>query len=248
MAIAPDMNLYAPIAISKTTAEKVKNNGVYPTYKLSNVELCMGKIIPPASYVQSLLRGMQENGVVQYDFQTIQNYLFSTVKGNRQATIILPLMNSKAKSILCVPTNSGTISWSKQQHLEALEPSYFNGVIDELTSYQFVYGNKLQPDRPVSVSKLNTGIVDQQPLIELEKALVQSNIAPHSFTKFASNFVIGRALALNNNTYDCANSDFQLNLSYSDPLKAPAHNKLWNCMVSHIRSLRFTAAGIEVIY
>ena len=239
--------LHAPIAVQKTTIATVAAMPQNPSYTLHDVELCMGKIIPPPSYVQSLLRSMQENGVVQYDFQTIQNYLFSTVAGNRQATIILPLINSKAKSILCVPTESDTMAWSKQQHLSSLKPTYFNGIIDQLSNYQFVYGNKLQPDRRVSVSKLNVGIVDQQPLIELEKALVMANITPNSFRKFDSNFVIGRALALNNNTYDCANSDFQLNLSYSETAP-PTKNKLWNCMVSHIRSLRFTAAGIEVVY
>ena len=112
--------MHAPIALQKMTAIVTNPFPQNPSYTLHDVELCMGKIIPPPSYVQSLLRSMQENGVVQYDFQTIQNYLFSTVAGNRQATIILPLINSKAKSILCVPTDSNTMAFTKFQHLDSL--------------------------------------------------------------------------------------------------------------------------------
>ena len=227
-----------------------------PTYTLSNVELVLGKIMPPPAYVQSMVRAMKERGVISYDFLTYQNYRVSSLKTDRQNTMLLPLNNSRAKSILCVPTNAekplDIDFWSSAGR----KPYYFDGIINQLTRYQFVYGGKLNPDRPVDVAKLNskpsagfanTECVEQQPLIELEKALVMAGIRPLSFSKYNTNFLIGRCLALNNNVFDTRNRDFQLNLSYEEATE-PEFNMLWNNYVAHVRGLRFTSAGIQVIY
>jgi hypothetical protein len=218
-----------------------------PTYKLKNVELCLTKIVPPPSYTQSMVRSMKERGVITYDFLSYQNYMHSVLLQDRQATLMLPLQNSRAKSIICVPTDASTRAYQPKDYMNSRKPEFFNGVIDNLTEYQFVYGGKLNPDRPVVVKNINNGKTDQVPLIETEKALVMAGIKPLSFTKFQNNFVIARALALNDNVYDTRNQDFQLNLRYQEST-VPTKNKLFNCFVAHIRGLKFSSSGIEVVY
>ena len=115
--------------------------------------------------------------------------------------------------------------------------SGIEGIWDHMSDYQWYYNGKLNPSRRVEVSKIaNKRSIAQQPLIELEKALSMSGIRPLSFRKFNSNAVIGRALALQNGSYDTRGRDFNLQCNYQET-SPPIKNKLWNCYVFHIRRL-----------
>jgi hypothetical protein len=120
------------------------------------------------------------------------------------------------------------------------------GIWDNLQNYQFNYNNRLQPSRKISTKKISAkDSIDQQPLVELEKALVQAGIQPRSFRAFQRNAVIGRALALQDGVYDCRGKSFSLQLEYTGSA-GPEYSKLLNNYVFHIRRLNITADGISV--
>jgi len=113
------------------------------------------------------------------------------------------------------------------------------GIWDNATQYQWFYNGQLNPSRPVVCNKIsNKTSIGQQPLIELEKALSVCGIRPLSFRKYHENAVIGRALSLQDGTYDTTGKDFNLQIEYSEgtPLQ-PQKNKLWMNFVHHIRRI-----------
>mgnify|MGYP003650096245 CR=1 FL=1 len=121
------------------------------------------------------------------------------------------------------------------------------GVVDYITNYQFLYDQRLQPARRVDLTKLSSKTsISAQHLIELDKALSQAGITGHSMAKFRNNFVIGRALALGNATYDARNKDFNLQVNYEED-DAPTKPHLWCMFVAHIRRIEMKNNSVQLI-
>ena len=231
------------------------------TYTVSDCQLVLQQLTMPDGYKSKMMSMMKEGGSMNYDFLSFTNYKYSQLASDIVANIRLPLNMSRAKAILCVPTNSAVLDTSKR--ITARDTyTWFSvagtddlrmnsdktglvGVVDNLQDYQFFYDGKLNPSRKVDVSKTATQVAtSQQGLIELEKALSVSEITPYSFLGFNENFVIGRALSLHNGVYDARGKDFNLQVEYTG--LTPTSNKLWNNFVSHIRRIEFTANGISL--
>ena len=230
-----------------------------PSFTVSNVELIVQKLDMPDGYKQQMNKMMQEGGSMVYDFLSYQNYRQTILASDTVANINLPLNFSRAKSILCVPTDStvrdaaSVISCSGAYIYSTETNDVTNnntrgslvGIWDNLQNYQFNYNNRLQPSRKISCAKISAkNSIDQQPLVELEKALIQAGINPRSFKAFQRNAVIGRALALQDGVYDCRGKSFSLQLEYTGT--APGFPKLWNNYVFHLRRLNINADGISV--
>jgi len=230
-----------------------------PSFTVSNVELIVQKLDMPDGYKQQMNKMMQEGGSMVYDFLSYQNYRQTILASDTVANINLPLNFSRAKSILCVPTDStvrdaaSVISCSGAYIYSTETNNVTNnntrgslvGIWDNLQNYQFNYNNRLQPSRKISCAKISSkDSIDQQPLVELEKALVQSGINPRSFRAFQRNAVIGRALALQDGVYDCRGKSFSLQVEYNGA--TPQFPKLWNNYVFHLRRLNINANGISV--
>ena len=113
------------------------------------------------------------------------------------------------------------------------------GIADRLNNYQVLYDGKLNPTRPVSCSRTSDRIsIDQQPIIELEKALAMGGVRPLSFSKFRENFVVGRALTLQDGVVDLRGRDFSLQVQYDSALATEdAKNKLWMSWCAHLRRI-----------
>lgn len=136
--------------------------------------------------------------------------------------------------------------------------SGLTGIADNATEYQFVYDGKLNPSRKVPVARISIGTnpaggatsdgaraINQQWLIECEKALYMAGIEPLSFRAYQENFFIGRALSLQNGVYDARGRDFNLQVEYTDTL-APTKNHLWMCFVAHIRRIVVRGEQISI--
>lgn len=239
-----------------------------PTYKISNAEFVIQKVEMPAGYTSKLASMMKEGGAMNYDFVSATNYKVSQLKSERVANLRLPLSFSRAKSVLCIPTDA---SASDTKALLQTSATYITdydndadattrnwnanrsqrtglvGVSDEITSYQLFYDGALNPSRKVFCSKISKkNSIDQQPLIELEKALVMAGIKPFSMVKFRENFCIGRALSLQNGVYDTRGTDFQLQVEYQETT-APSRDKLWNCWCAHLRRIVISGSSIQLV-
>lgn len=79
-------------------------------YQISDVEMIVQQLEMPQGYTQKLMSMMKGGGALNYDFLSYRNYKYSAVKNDTQVNMRLPLVESRAKSILCVPTDASTLS------------------------------------------------------------------------------------------------------------------------------------------
>lgn len=241
-----------------------------PTYTVSNVELVLQQINVDSRYEQGMMAKMKEGGTISYDFLSVTNYKYSQLKNDRVANIQLPIQNSRAKSIICVPTDA-TVYTSKQNinsgdnaqtSVESLtyelevdsSRNKYNyscrsglvGISDFISSYVFNYDGRLQPSRNVDLSKTSSKFsISQQALIENDKALTSAGINTHSMRNYNQNFIIGRALALGSGVYDARNKQFALQVNYQES-SAPEKAKLWKNYVFHLRRLNIKGDSVSV--
>tara|TARA_R110000765_G_scaffold18095_5_gene48793 strand:+ start:143 stop:1888 length:1746 start_codon:yes stop_codon:yes gene_type:complete len=244
--------------------------GASPTYNckytVKNVNLIVQEVDAGPQYEAEMTKKMREGGTINYDFLSFTTYKYSQLQTDRVANIRIPIENSRAKSILCVPIDSSP--YTNKEILECKDtykietefalqnPTNYRlnsnrpnleGVVDNLTNYQFLYNQRLQPGRRVDCTKLSSRkSISAQHLIELDKALSQAGITGHSMAKFRNNFVIGRALALGNATYDARNKDFNLMVNYQETA-GPAKPHLWCMFVAHIRRIEMKNNSVQLI-
>lgn len=238
-----------------------------PTYLIKNAEMILQQVEMPSGYTSKLASMMKSGGSMNYDFLSATNYKVSQLASERVANLRLPLSQSRAKSVLCIPTDASS---SGTKELLLAKDTYvthydlesdastrawnanhsqrtgLTGCVDNLTSYQLYYAGKLNPNRKVFCNKLSTkNSVDSQPLIELEKGLQMGGIMPFSFKKFRENFCIGRALSLQSGVYDTRGTDFNLQVEYQEST-APTIDKLWMCWCVHLRRIVISGDGISL--
>jgi len=240
------------------------STGYDPTYTISNVEMIVKQIEVPDGYEASMMSMMKEGGTMNYDYRSFTNYRYSQLKGDNVANIRLPLIESRATSIICVPTDARaynsremlSCSDTYRVNTDIAEDSFNNsarsgltGISDGLQEYQFIYDGRTNPSRKVDCKKISAkDSISQQWTIEAEKALAMADIEPLSFRAFQDNFFIGRALALGKNAvYDARGKDFNLQCEYTDATNPQTKDKLWNNYVSHLRRLEIKNGGLSVM-
>lgn len=238
------------------------------TCEFTDFEIVVQQVELDSRYEAGMVAKMKEGGAIELDILSATNYKHSLLKSNRNATINFPVSNTRAKCSLIALTDAKV--YNSAQLIGSLGDTYDEealsmdgelhsirtgqvGIIDELTSYQFVIDDKLVPTRPIVVSKINKGkSISAQPLIELEKALNQAKIVPRSFCDYNRNFIIGRAYALNDGVANLNNKSNQLQLLYNEKLvdgtdKPPQHDKLAMCFVFHLRRILIKGNSVTVV-
>ena len=142
-------------------SRSVENSATYnPTYTITNAEFVVQKVEMPQGYTSKLAQMMKGGGAMNYDFVSATNYKISQQATERVANLRLPLTQSRAKAILCIPTDasaSGTkdllmakatyetdydLDADTQTRTENVNHSQRTGITgcaDFLTSYQLFY-------------------------------------------------------------------------------------------------------------
>ena len=251
------------VSMAATDRAGAVNTSYKPSYTLSNVELVVQEVDMGSGFESDMLSAMKEKGVIVQDILSCQNYRYSSQAEEVALNIRLPLNNARGKAIVSQPCDStpysdsarvsctGTYNVGGDAADKTMNQSCagLRGMSDNITNYQFYYGNpaRLQPSRPVRCSKTSSKVsIDQQPLIETTKALVQSDISAKSLHAFNSNWLVSRALALNSGVYDTRNSDFNIQINYEGT--TPTKNKLWNNFVFHLRRINIRGDSVMVEY
>jgi hypothetical protein len=247
-------------SIASTTSANWK-----PSYEVTNCEFIVQQVTMPSGYTSKLASMMKEGGAMNYDFLSWTNYKTSQIASEKLTTLRVPLTQARAKCVLAIPTDASVYTqkdimrghntpiedYEKDTESDVCQNRCVRaglvGITDNITQYQLFYDGKLNPSRKVKCSKISGMFsVDQQPLIELEKALVMGGIKPHSMLAFRKNFVIGRALSLQDGVYDTRGKDFQLQVEYQET-DEPEFNKLWNVWCGHLRRLVISGNAIQIV-
>ena len=237
------------------------------SYVVSNIEFVLQQVELSSEDEQTMLKNIREGGVIEFDILSCTNYKHSLLKENRQATINLPLNNSKAKALAVIATDSTVYSSAQTigaigtyiQEKDANYATYaqdtvlhsnstkLTGCIDHLSTFQMLINDKLTPSRPVNVSRINLGrSISAQQLTELDKMLNQSKITPRSFQEYNRNFIIPRSYVLQDGVMDLRNMTNQLQLVYNEATQ-PTVNKMLMCLLYHIRTIQIKGSSINVV-
>jgi len=244
---------------SAVVAQDPRTTAYTPTYTISDTELIVQTVEMPAGFKARMMGMLKEGGTLNYDFLSHTNYKFSQLANDLVSNIRLPVNESRAKAIFMIPTDA--TQYTKEDSMNASGTYFIEysgddsgyqadlkirstrsglvGIADRLNNYQILYDGKLNPTRPVSCSRTSDRIsIDQQPIIELEKALAMGGVRPLSFSRFRDNFVVGRALTLQDGVVDLRGRDFSLQVQYDSALAGEdAKNKLWMSWVAHMRRI-----------
>ena len=77
---------------------------------ITDVELIVQQLEMPTQYKTKLMKMMKEGGSLNYDFLSYRNYKSSALASDTQVSMRIPLVETRAKAILCVPTDSTVYS------------------------------------------------------------------------------------------------------------------------------------------
>ena len=248
-----------------------------PKYTLTNVRLAIRQLDMTPSYINGMVNKMKSNGTIIYDIPSFSTQLYSALKSDVQATIPIDCSHHKARSIICVPTDSknysvyanmvGYVSGTASNNTyiitnEDPSPSGVNagckvrysdrsgisGIGDYLTNFSFMIDGKQVPNRevPCSLSSGKGSGLDAQHLLEVEKCLKSAGIKPTSFSEYRDNFIVGRALTLDENrVYNGVGKEIRLNLKYEGT--TPDKDKLWKIFIAHTKTLMIKGDDITVV-
>ena len=218
-----------------------------PTYLVSDVSMVIQQVMPEASYVSAMEKAMRENGGLSYKCHAWQNYRHSVTANENTATANINILQHKAKSLMVVPTSQTPTALESAIIEYGGTRTGISGIPDTLSSLQYFYSQKFQPDRPISTTLVSNPleVFNGEYLCELEKALAFFGVPPsHTLLNIKTNLVYPRALALMNQAVDLSQGDFQVICNYSGPTVA----KLLNCWVAGIREFKATPEGVVVTY
>ncbi len=236
----------------------------YPaSYQVSNFNLIAHQIDLDPSYEAGMLAKAREGKSIEFDIYSKTCYKHSSLASDTQATWNVFANNSRAQSMIVVPTDAtiynsksliageGTyeiIKGSDTQDLKrASHRSGYTGINDGLTETQYMIDGRLTPSRPVSTRKIATKqSIDAFHCFELEKSLSNAGIDPLSFVEFQDNFVMGRAFGLMNGAMDLRGKDLSVQLKYDSTITTPDKPKLYKTFVYHIRKLTIRGGAVAV--
>ena len=256
------------VQVDDLTTQLIAATATYPaTTTISNAQIVVQQVGLDPQYEAGMMKRMRDGGSIEIDIPSVTNYKHSLLKTNRNATVNVPVSNTRAKSMIIMPTDATTLSTTAlmagtqetyEEEATGMDGQLHSirtgqcGIIDRLTQYQMEVDSKLVPAQPIVVSKINKGVsISAQPLIELEKALNQAGIVPRSFVDYNRNFLIGRAYALNDGVANLNNKSNQLQLFYNERTVAgadlaPEKDKMLFCFLFHLRRISIKGDSVTV--
>ena len=253
---------------------KERDSTFSPSYTITNPKMVVRSLDMGAQYEKGMVAKMKQGGVIMFDLPSVGCALQSVGANEVQATIPIICEHAKARSLICMGTDSkpysaqescdststylinetepNDLATDKSKNTNSQQSGY-SGCGDSLSAYSFMISGRQTPSRRVECAKTTgTGAgIDQNHLIELEKSLQQAHgCTPRSFVNYQNNFLIGRALTLDSNTiFDGRNKDLRLNLSYEESVPASRgtrKDKLWKIFTSHIKTIMIKGDSIQV--
>jgi len=232
------------------------------SYTIDNLNLVVAEVKLDPRYKQQMLSKARDGSSIEFDIYSATNYKNALLASERQASFQIHTVNSRAKSLLILPTDASVYSnmslvsshqtyvvrQEEDQDIRLLSArSGISGCCDGLSSVQFQLDGKMVPSRPIDTRKCATrNGISAFHMFELEKGLDNAGIMPRNFTKYLENFVISRGFATNQGVMDLRNKDLIVNLNYSSPLP-PTKNKLFSSFVCHIRRIQIKQGFVSVV-
>jgi hypothetical protein len=214
------------------------------TYTISDMEMIVQSVQPPASYVSGLLKASQSEKGVSFDIlcYELHRHNQSNRLGLTQAQI--PTMQKRAKALFSQPLPTSDAK------ARGLGHSSLSGIVDNAKNYEWIYGTQHYPSRLAPLTRINTqtgGVCGTEALhlSELQKAIVNINEKVRNLHRIRENFCIARSLTKYGQIMDLSTDTLSLRVDYS-PIGA--EQKLFNNYVYGLRRITINKDGVMAMF
>ena len=205
-------------------------------FKLSNVELCLKQVNPPANYVSDMMKQIGSEEGLNLDIKT-----YDLVRNNIQAGQLIneqPIRTFSERSYaimsLIIPNDSPTI----------LTDDFDTLTTTKLKKYSYAIDGKKNPNRDVNteLTTTNTHFISQQATFELQKTLESCGLVVRSLP-VKSSFLIGRALGRYGGVFNLSEKNLTLRTEFN------TNTESLMCLnyLCSLRRLNVSNKGITVI-
>ena len=92
-----------------------------PTYQVPDCEFIVQQVTMPQGYTSKLASMMKEGGAMNYDFLSFTNYKTSQIASEKLSTIRVPLVQTRAKSVLAIPIDASVYSQRDSMNAQGTE-------------------------------------------------------------------------------------------------------------------------------
>lgn len=203
--------------------------------ELSDIELSILQVEPPAGYVDNMLKKVNGQGV-EMDYCTSTLYRGNIVNAQGMTSNLIPANQSRAYSLLSVPLTQASQTLLNTSSLLA---SY-----EEQRNYQWSINGTLLPDRPIQLEKYK---YDKNPVLHImenEKAMGNAKNVVRNLWRTGERLLFGRALSRYGQVHDLQGKTTMLRVTYPN---TPGDTVLLNNNVVHLNRMIIQADGVVVI-
>ncbi len=203
--------------------------------ELSDCELSILQVEPPAGYVDNMLKKVNGSGV-EMDYCTTTLYRGNIVNAQGMTSNLIPANESRAYSILSVPLTQASQSLLHRSSLLARYESQ--------KSYQWVMNGALIPDRPISLEKYKYERNPVLHIMENEKAVGNAKNTVRNLWNTNDRLLLGRALSRYGQVHDLQGKTTMLRVTYPNTV---GDTVLLNNNIVHLNRMIIQADGVVVI-
>lgn len=203
--------------------------------EISDCELSILQVEPPAGYVDNMLKKVNGPGV-EMDYCTATLYRGNIVNAQGMTSNLIPANQSRAYSLLSVPLT--------QDSQTSLIESSLLAKYEDQKNYQWVLNGNLVPDRPIDLSKYEFEKNPVLHIMENEKAMGNAKNKVRNLWSTADRLLFGRALSRYGQVHDLQGKTTMLRVTYPNTV---GDTVLLNNNVVHLNRMVIQADGVVVI-
>ena len=187
-------------------------------YTMNNVSMDVTVVTPPPAYISAMMSAIQSGDGMDFSMNVFETLRTNVLNGEAVVQMNLPYVNTRARSILSVPTAPGSTSLSKFTNCNLLRPLH-------LTKYFYTYSGVRHPSLGVDTTRVQAGLdaSPERPSLSQELLSSQKDSFEYSLDKLRSFdayrdgykkkvFFVGRPLGTLNSTFNVQNQNLSLTI------------------------------------
>jgi len=187
-------------------------------YTMNNVSMDVTVVTPPPAYISAMMSAIQSGDGMDFSMNVFETLRTNVLNGEAVVQMNLPYVNTRARSILSVPTAPGSTSLSTFTNCNLLRPLH-------LTKYFYTYSGVRHPSLGVDTTRVQSGLdaSPERPSLSQELLSSQKDSFEYSLDKLRSFdayrdgykkkvFFVGRPLGTLNSTFNVQNQNLSLTI------------------------------------
>jgi len=215
-----------------------------PTYTMSDIELIVQSVQPPANYVAGLLKASASEKGVSLDIMTYELHRHNQANKLGLSQIQIPTLMKRAKSLFSQPLATSDAVARGFAH------SSLSGIVDNAKNYEWVWGTNHYPSRLVPLDRYSQVVAGGQEnrnealhTSELQKAVVNVNEPVRNLQQIAKHFCIARGLTKYGQIMDLSTQTLSLRVDYN---AGASEDKLFNNYIYGLKRININKDGVSV--